>query len=293
LAGLTGLGAVAVAYAAVVERRWLHTVTRRVAVAHLPPEWRGMRVAHLSDLHLGSPGAPYATMRHAVARVAALQPDLIALTGDFTERGNPQPLDFLAPLVRTAPTFAVLGNHDYFVSPRAANALAAELRALGVQVLRNTAVPFTFRGVTARIAGFDDALSGPGADVPGVVAQAPEGVPLALAHQPDLVDAFPYQWAGLTLSGHTHAAQVRLSPLRRLDWPSMGLTAMSSRYLRGSFRVRGNGLYVNRGLGTARWPIRFFARPELTHFVLRRKRTAADRNPLMRWRRRIAPARER
>jgi len=283
----------AVAYAAVVERRWLHVVMQRIAVAHLPPEWAGMRLAHLSDLHLGSPGAPYGTMRYAVARIVALRPDLIALTGDFTENGNPQPLDFLAPLVRTAPTFAVLGNHDYFISPRAADAIAAELRAVGIHVLRNTAVPFTFRGVTAPIAGFDDALSGPGADVRGVVALAPDGVPLVLAHQPDLVDAFPSRWAGLTLSGHTHAAQVRLSPLRRLDWPSLGLTGMYSRYLRGYFRVRGNGLYVNRGLGTARWPLRFFARPELTHFVLRRRRPAAGHNPFMPPRRKTAPVSER
>jgi len=269
LATLTGLGAATVLYAATVERRWLHVTTRHLAIAHLPPAWDGMRVAQLSDMHLGSLGAPYATMRHAVARIVALRPDMIALTGDFTERGNRQPLDFLAPLAHVAPTFAVLGNHDYFTSPRAADALATHLRSLGICVLRNAVAPFTFRGVAAPVVGFDDALYGPGADISGVVASTPDGVPLVLAHQPDLVDRFPPHWAGLTLSGHTHAAQVRLSPFRNVDWPNLRqVSDMYSRYLRGFFHTRGNGLYVNRGLGTARWPIRLFARPELTILVL-------------------------
>lgn len=271
LSVLTGLGAATVLYAVTVERRWLHVTTRHLAIAHLPPAWDGMRVAQLSDMHLGSLGAPYATMRSAVDRIVALRPDVIALTGDFTEHGNPQPLDFLAPLARVAPTFAVLGNHDYFTSPHAADGLASELRSLGICVLRNRVVPFTFRGVTAPIAGLDDALSGPGADIAGVVAATPDGVPLVLAHQPDLIDRFPPHWAGLTLSGHTHSAQVRLSPFRSVDWPSLRISDMNSHYMRGFFYPRGNGLYVNHGLGTARWPIRFLARPELAILVLHRQ----------------------
>lgn len=268
LAAFTGLGAATVAYAAVVERRWLRVSHHELRVRHLPPVWDGLRVVHLTDFHLGSPGAPYGLLRRAVARAVALRPDLVALTGDYTERGDRQPLDFLAPLIAAAPTFAVLGNHDYFGSPTVADATAAELRSLGACVLRDTVAPFTFRGVTAPVAGFDDRQWGRQAGVAATVAIAPSGVPLALTHPPDRVDDLPPGWAGLALSGHTHAAQVRLSPVRTHDWVSLRVTEMYSRYLRGLFDVGGTQVYVNAGLGTARLPLRFFARPELATFTL-------------------------
>ncbi len=267
-AALAGFGAASVAYAAVVERRWLRVSHHTLRVRHLPPAWDGLRVVHLTDFHLGSPGAPYGLMRRAVARAVAFRPDLVALTGDYTEHGDRQPLDFLAPLIAAAPTFAVLGNHDYFASPAVADATAAELRSLGACVLRDAVTPFTFRDMTAPIAGFDDRLWGRQAGVAATVAMAPGGVPLALSHPPDRADDLPPGWAGLVLSGHTHAAQVRLSPVRTYDWVSLRVTEMHSRYLRGLFDVSGTHVYVNAGIGTARLPIRFFARPELATFTL-------------------------
>lgn len=283
IALLTGAGAAGLAtaaYAHAVERNWLRVSRHTVRVAHLPPAWDGIRVAQMSDFHVGAPGAPYALMRRAVARAVSLRPDLVVLTGDYTEEGNVQPLDFLAPLAGAAPTFAVLGNHDYFTGPAAAAAMADELRAAGVRVLRNEVAPFTFRGTTAPIAGFDD-VYGPGPGIAAAVAVAGAlwaagGVPLALVHQPDVAEMFPPGWAGLALSGHTHSAQVRLSPFRTWDWTSLKITQMSSRYLRGLFRVNGTLLYVNAGIGTARLPVRLFARPELAVFTLRHVEREGD-----------------
>ena len=99
---------------------------------HLPPEWDGVRIVQLTDLHLGIPGAPYGMLERAVAATLALKPELIALTGDYSHDGTPRPLDLLAPLAKTAPTIAVLGNHDYYQRKIGADLIVKELERQGI-----------------------------------------------------------------------------------------------------------------------------------------------------------------
>jgi len=266
-----GIGAGLIAYAGSIERRWLDVTAHRVVMRDLPPEWDGVRLVQLTDLHLGIAGAPYAMLHDAVARTVARRPDLIVLTGDYSHDGRPYPLDFLAPLAQTAPTIAILGNHDYLQRKIGADLIVKELARQGITVLRNDLTAFVHDGVAGVVVGFDDDVHGPGADVDGIVARMRgKGPSIALVHEPDVIDRFPDNWAGLTLAGHTHGAQVRLSPVRTWDWVEWPITEMQSDYPRGWFRVRGNRLYVSRGLGVSRWPIRFAARPELACFTLTR-----------------------
>jgi predicted MPP superfamily phosphohydrolase len=266
---LGGLGVAGLAYAGVIERRWLDVTHHTVVMGALPPEWEGVRIVHLTDFHLGSRGAPYGLLRRAVATAVALKPDLIALTGDYFHRGQPNTLDFLAPLAKTAPTLAVLGNHDYMQRTIGAELIVREMERQGITVLRNDLTAFVHDGVAGVVVGFDDDVRGPGADVGGIVRRMQgRGPRLVLVHEPDVVDRFPDRWASLTLSGHTHGAQIRLSPIRTVDWTNFPITEMQSEYPRGWFRVRGNRLYVNRGLGVSRWPLRFAARPEIACFTL-------------------------
>ncbi len=266
-----GIGAGLIAYAGGIERRWLDVTEHRVVMRDLPPEWDGVHVVQLTDLHLGIAGAPYAMLHDAVARTVAGRPDLIVLTGDYSQDGRPYPLDFLAPLAQTAPTIAILGNHDYLQRKIGADLIVKELERQEITVLRNDLTAFVHNGVAGVIVGFDDDARGPGADVDGIVARMRgKGPSIALVHEPDVIDRFPDNWASLTLAGHTHGAQVRLSPVRTWDWVEWPITEMQSDYPRGWFRVRGNWLYVSRGLGVTRWPIRFAARPELACFTLTR-----------------------
>ena len=266
-----GLGAAFLGYAGGIERRWLEVTQHRVEMADIPPEWDGVRIVQLTDLHLGIAGAPYPMLERAVAAAVAQQPDLIVLTGDYSHDGIPWPLDFLAPLAQTAPTIGVLGNHDYLQRTIGADLIAKELARQGVAVLRNDLTAFVHNGVAGVVVGFEDDVEGPGADVKGVVARMQGKSPsLVLVHEPDVIDRFPDRWASLTLSGHTHGAQIRLSPIRTVDWIDWPVTEMQSDYPRGWFTVRGNRLYVSHGLGVSRWPLRFCARPELACFTLTR-----------------------
>ena len=265
---LGGFAAAFLAYAGGIERSWLVLTRHTVVVAGLPHAWDGLCIAQLSDLHLGSSGAPYRMFQRAVATTVALRPDLIVLTGDYSDDGQPRSFDLLAPLARAAPTLAVLGNHDYFQQSTGANAIAGGLEAQGITVLRNAMTTFIYNGVAGSVAGFDDDRSGPGADVAGIVAQMRGSPRIVLVHEPDVVDRFPPHWAHLALAGHTHGAQVRLSPVRTMDWIRWTRGDKHSRYPRGWFTINGNLLYVNRGLGVAGHPVRFAARPELACFTL-------------------------
>ncbi len=264
-----GLGAAFVAYAGVIERRWLSITEHQVPMADLPPEWDGVRIIQLTDFHLGMAGAPDTMIAQAIAETVARRPDLIVLTGDYAHDGRPRPLDLLAPLAKTAPTLAVLGNHDYRQRTIGADVIVRALERQGITVLRNDLTAFVHHGVAGIVVGFEDDRRGPGADVKGIVARMQgKGPSLVLVHEPDVIERFPDRWAGLTLAGHTHGAQIRLSPVhavRRAVWPD---TEISSDYPYGWFRVRGNRLYVCNGLGISRLPLRFAARPELACFTL-------------------------
>jgi predicted MPP superfamily phosphohydrolase len=271
------IGSGALVYAWQIERRWLRISFHQTPVDGLPAAWDGLRIVQLSDLHLGAWGTPYGLLRRAVAETVRLRPDLIVLTGDFSNNGWPHPFDLLAPLARTAPTVAILGNHDYFA--RRADIIAGLLAAEGIVVLRNAAWRFTHGGASGIIAGFDDALSGPGARVEQMVTDlAPERPLLALIHSPDVIERFPRAWAGVTLAGHTHGAQVRLSPLRQVDWIRWSRDNKRSKYPRGWFEVRGNRLYVSHGLGVSGLPLRLGARPELACFELRPAQVACGQS---------------
>jgi predicted MPP superfamily phosphohydrolase len=266
---IIALGIALVAYAGGVERRWLAITHHWVSAVRLRPEWEGMRLVHLSDFHIGSPGAPYQTLCQAVAAAIELRPDMILLTGDFSDDGRPRALDILAPLARVAPTFAILGNHDYFKGTVGADAITRLLEAQGITVLRNALATIAYNGVPGTIAGFDATNHRSDADVSMVIARAASDHPhIALVHAPDMIEHFPSRWAGLTLAGHTHGAQIRLSPVRTFDWTNLIDGDKYTRYPRGWYTVNGNILYVNRGLGVAALPLRFAARPEVACITL-------------------------
>lgn len=261
--------AAGVIYASVIERRWLQMTRYDVPIVGLPDGWEGMRIIHLTDFHLGALGAPYRMMRKAMAKVVSCRPDLIVLTGDYVEDGRPRSFELLAPLAQVAPTVAILGNHDYFGRHGDPDAIVRGLEAQGITVLRNAVLPFAYGGAVGMIVGFDDNICGLGADVRGVVGRIGETKPqIALIHEPDVVESFPPHWAGVTLAGHIHGAQVRLSPFARVDWVTWTHGDKRTCYPRGWFTVNGNPLYVNRGIGVARLPIRLAARPEIALLTL-------------------------
>jgi len=218
----------------------------------------GYRIAHLSDLHIGS----FASMRRGLSwakRVNRLNPDLIAITGDLVTNGT----DFyreVACIVRAmhARDGVVVspGNHDYFGDgPWLFELLAKN----GATVLRNQHFVVERGGARLVVAGVDDVWTRR-ADLERALHGRPRGtVTVLLAHDPDLFLAAAREGVELVLSGHTHGGQVGVPLLTR--W--LNLSKLSHRFHLGLYRSGDSVLYVSAGLGTTGPPIRLGAAPEI------------------------------
>jgi predicted MPP superfamily phosphohydrolase len=237
---------------------------RELVVAGLPPALDGLRIAHLSDFHLGVPSRGVRATERAVDWVVERAPDLVCITGDLVSRASGQrKLDELLERLGGTP-YVVLGNHDFALS-RDPFSQPVQLLEVGEgELLLDRAVEVDVRGVRVEIAGVDprswlakrrSRFPESGADFHLLLCH----FPLALDHVP------PGRW-DLILAGHLHAGQIVLpyAPGRRLL-----LAHLRAKYAHGVFRRGSTTMHVSPGLGTTFVPFRFFARPEATELVLR------------------------
>lgn len=229
-----------------------------------PAGRRPLRLVLISDLHVARPGDTPARLRDTVARIDALRPDIVLIAGDVVASGAlmaPTPLrDILPPLSGLhAPLgiVAVLGNHDYPMGER----LPAQLRALGIAVLRNDVRrvgPFAILGIGDAFSRHDD--------VARTMARwrALGGTPIVLTHSPDVIPRLPAA-LHLVLAGHTHCGQVRL--------PILGAPSTASRYGQrygcGVVRDGARISVISAGLGMSNLPIRIGAAPDLWLITVR------------------------
>jgi predicted MPP superfamily phosphohydrolase len=234
--------------------------SRSLALPRWPDRLDGLRVAVIADLHTGAPHVSLSKASRVVTRVNSERPDLVALLGDYVDPrvtgATPVPIAAIASALGRleAPlgVVAVLGNHDWVEGGRE---MAAALREAAVTVLDNEAVPVG-RGLW--VAGVADAgVRQP--DLGAALAAPPAHAPvLLLSHNPDVFPEVPER-VSLTLSGHTHGAQVDLPLVRDRVTPSR----FGAHYAGGVFEERDRLLFVSRGVGTSRLPVRFLAPPEV------------------------------
>ncbi|MGE0407590.1 MAG: metallophosphoesterase, partial [Candidatus Korobacteraceae bacterium] len=225
----------------------------------------GVKIALLSDFHF-APFTGEGEIRAAVAAVNALEPDLVALTGDFVSSsldGSPKPARFIEPCSRIlaglqAPLgrYAVLGNHDHSTDP---SRISETLRSQRIRVLSNRNLSVERDGQRLWIAGVDDALAGkPDFDkaLKGIPANEPV---VLLAHEPDLLDESARRSVDLQLSGHSHGGQIRVPGVGAPYLPPLG-----RKYPAGFYQVGPSQLYTSRGVGLSGVPFRFACPPEVT-----------------------------
>lgn len=264
MAGAAGLG-----YARLLEPEWVDVEQVTLTLPGLGEGLSGLRIAQISDIHL-SRFTSSDKLLAAVTRVNRLQPDLVALTGDFVGHdadyatGMIEPLRMLEP-----PAFAVYGNHDLWTDRAAVGAALAETP---VRLLVNESVEAA-AGLT--IAGVDDAWSGDPRPQRALADAPSDNTNLLLCHEPDYIDSIHSMEApiALQLSGHSHGGQIRL-PSTRPDGEGLLTRApvlphMANRYPIGHYHVGRHQVYTNRGLGVWPLPLRLNCRPEITVFTLR------------------------
>jgi uncharacterized protein len=232
-----------------------------IVVPDLDPAHDGLRIAQLSDLHVGTL-TPVERIRAAIAAANRFQPDLVVLTGDYLTR-DPGGVTLMREQLGglEAPTIGTLGNHDRWVDPKGAG---QSLERLGYGFLENENTTITLRHAPFTVVGIDD-LWTYSADPVRAMKGAPGGSRLYLAHVPRTADLLA-NWGKpmLVLSGHTHGGQVNVPLLT----PALRWIAREP-YIDGLYEVGKVQLYVNRGVGNVGLGLRLNAPPEVSWLTLR------------------------
>jgi uncharacterized protein len=254
-----------------------------VPVANLPLELEGLRIAQLSDIHIGD-YMPAAEIARAVAMANQLNPDLAVVTGDFvTSQGDPLAacIDELARLRAPLGVWGCNGNHEIYAGVE--DEAERLFRLKGMRLLRSRSAVVEHRGAAFNLLGVDyqrDHLVAGGPT--GVMLQEIEPLVrrdmpnILLSHNPNSFRRAAHLGIELSLAGHTHGGQVKIEIVDHSVNPARLITP----FIAGLYRLpmsNGNllssqkaSLYVNRGLGTIGFPVRLGVPPEITVLTLRR-----------------------
>jgi len=241
-------------------------------IRNLPPAFDGFRIVQFSDIHLEQYTEQF-FLEDVIARVNAMEPDLLLITGDFVSRG-PLALEMsyaaaslCGELLRklTCPQrFGILGNHDATVGGRI---IRDHMENNGLPMLVNEFVRIEREGQHIFLSGLDDYSNGQ----PNLAVSVPEKADapvILMVHEPDyainIADHRRGPLVDLVLSGHTHGGQIRVPGIRPLALPPFGKL-----FPEGHFHLGRLQLYVNRGIGTVGVPFRLNCPPEITVATLR------------------------
>ena len=235
-----------------------------ITLPRLSQVFEGYRLVQISDIHIGT-WMNKERLAAVVDKINQLNPDLVAITGDFVSY---EPANFEMDLVEELSELsandgkvAILGNHDHWTDPEMIRAI---LRQSGITDLSNTICSVKRDGAMLHFAGVDDVLEDLD-NLEHVLDQLPEeGSAILLAHEPDFAERSARSGRfDLQISGHTHGGQVNFPWIGPVVLPPRG-----RRYPLGRYQINGMVQYTNRGLGTTYLQLRINCDPEITVFTL-------------------------
>jgi hypothetical protein len=268
---------------------WKHLETKHVDLYfdNLPKEFDGYKIAHLSDLHTGTYGNNPKFIQKVVSTVNSERPDLVVFTGDIVNTEPEELLPFkdeLSRLKANDGVVSVLGNHDYCLygdrsrwsDVREGGLKVAEIEySMGWNVLMNESMTVERDSAKIAITGVENTGKPPFPQI-GNLQAAAKGVTrydtakceeilftILLSHDPShwRMEVLPKTDIPLTLSGHTHAAQLRIGNWSPAKWMYKEWS--------GAYQSDNQQLYISEGVGGT-LPFRFGSRPEIVFITLRK-----------------------
>ena len=273
-------------------RKQLRVTETTYTSTQVPPAFNGYKIVHISDLHLSSFADSPEFLQRIIDTINAQQPDLICFTGDFVGFGVEEAIPFTQTLRQMHAKdgiMSVLGNHDFALyhhgltdaeKEEKVNQLTTYQRdTLGWQLLRNQSYLIQRDSAYLQIIGVDNtsckgqgfqtisrgdlnaALQFRGRPTGYCLEAKGNGIQILLTHDPShwQGEVLPTTDIPLTLSGHTHAGQVRL-----FGYPLSSLMFTESE---GWYHNAGQSLHINTGLGCT-LPVRLGVPPEITVITL-------------------------
>ena len=250
---------------------WANTALQRtdytVASERLPREFDGFVIAQVADLH----NAEYDEgNQKLLSMLKDAKPDIIVLTGDTIDAQTPNVpivLEFLEKAVQIAPCYFVTGNHECALNRMEYYEIEAQIREIGVEILRAEAVKLERGDASITLLGVDDE------NFEGTLHSSEQlrelagtdGYTILLSHRPEYFWRYAEAQIDLTFSGHAHGGQARLPLIGGLYAPGQGVLP---EYDCGVYTYQNSSMVVSRGIGQCSFPLRFNNRPELVIVTL-------------------------
>lgn len=227
-------------------------MVHRYAVT-LPHVLKPLRIVHITDIHADQ-RFPWDYYKNALTTAESFKPDIAVFTGDFISHIKALPClkDFLRPIATYA-TYAVLGNHDYWVAP---DAISESLRASGIHLLTNETHLLQIESQAIAVTGYDFPWGTREKTIP---MQTADQLSIVLTHTPDNIYRLAACATDVVFAGHYHAGQVRFPIRGSIVVPSI----YGCRFDHGHFIIDKTHLFVASGIGASYPPVRIYCQPDI------------------------------
>lgn len=238
----------------------------QVKKVNLSKTTSNLTILQMSDVHIGRLKVPYKKINNAINHHKA---DILVMTGDYIESKHhvPKFIKFIKSLDISIPMYLCLGNHDFNTfknDPKGLNAFINQLQELNINVLNNSCCSITKNSRIYNIVGIADLKAGsPDIEKAFSLCKNNYDSNIVLSHNPDISLTLPSDKVDYLLCGHFHGGQIwtpfglEFKLLRDDYLPKKGIT-------RGIHQINNIKVYINRGIGNVRLPLRFFSKPEIT-----------------------------
>ncbi|PEW07365.1 metallophosphoesterase [Bacillus cereus] len=259
-------------YATEIERRLVTVTWNEIEAPTIPKGFNNKKILQFSDVHLG-PDFTLKQLENLVEKMNELHPDIVVFTGDLIDKFGSYSAEreeakvILQKIKAPLGKYAVFGNHDR--GGGGSLFYKKYMEEAGFSVLVNEVQKIKAEnGKYITISGLDDFLLGKPQIDSTLKNLRQQNFNMLLIHEPDVVDKVSRYPVDFQMSGHSHGGQVQI--------PFVGpliTTKLAESYVEGMYELEGKSkllhLYVNRGIGTTRMPVRFWSVPELSVFVLK------------------------
>jgi len=262
--GIVSLCGISSGYAFGIEPTWIEVNKLNIIIPRLPTQFNGFSLVHITDIHHGL-FVRINYIEKCLKLALNLRPDLIVITGDFVfgSAAYAKPLASKLKLVSyKIPTYAVLGNHDYWTDD---TVIKDQLSRAKIYIFKNGHVALERNGGRIWLVGIDDLWAGNPNLHKALEGTKTNEVKILLMHQPDAIENINQGEVDLILCGHTHGGQVTLP----LIGPPLVPSKFGAKYAAGLFKIGDIQMYVNKGIGLIPPPVRFLTRPEIAYITLK------------------------
>jgi uncharacterized protein len=270
--GVILTGAVGYVYSRDIEPKWIETNRYNILHPLIPSAFQNFKIVQFSDTHLGF-HLDLVQFEKIMTKISDEKPDLIVFSGDLVDNlltfvEVEEVTVFLNYLTAPFGKLAVYGNHDH--GGYGSEKYLQIMQTSGFTLLKNETIQIRKNNNWITVSGIDDAILGKPDFKEISRTLSNDSFNILISHAPDLADEVSIVPIHLQLSGHTHGGQVQVPFYGPLITPPYG-----EKYNEGFYNISKDFLlYVNRGLGTTRLPLRFFSRPEITVFTLHTEKSS-------------------